>query len=91
MSIVYQRVKDSLAGVSYRQFTNHVRNHLNSARKSSDKKYQAIKRLVEPAERVQAAESLGQGGRANDEKPKATGRPVKFQPGPRVPDPRQLY
>ncbi len=91
MSIVYHQVKGSLAGVSYRQFTNYVRKHLNSVRKPSKKNHEAIKRLIESTERASAAESLKAKGFANDEKSKTRGIPVKFQPGPIVPDPGQLY
>jgi hypothetical protein len=91
MSTVYQRVKGSLAGVSYRQFTTHVRKHFHSARRQPGRTYEARTDFIESAETAPAVKVPEHRRSANDEKPKATGRAAKFQPGPRVPDPKQLY
>ncbi len=42
MTTIYQRLIDSLGGVSYRQFTEHVRGRLRSTVKRATKKQHAI-------------------------------------------------
>lgn len=71
-STVYRRIQSSLAGLSYRAFTKHVRKQFGPATKLATTKHQAATAPVV-------------------EKPKALGQPQQFRPGPRIPDPKDLY
>lgn len=91
MTAVYQRVKDSLAGLSYNQFTYHVRQQFPSGHKRRETKQNASKPSLQTDEAISVTETAME-GLAHDEKPKAAaGKPSKFQPGPKLPDPSKLY
>ncbi len=90
LTTVYQRVKNSLAGVSYRQFSEHVRRHLRSTSKQPMKKHAPPQSNV-LAQTTSIVESSAQRGTANGEKPKPSGQSAIFRPGPRIPDPKDIY
>jgi hypothetical protein len=91
LTTIYQRLKDSLGGVSYRQFAEHVRGQLRSTVKHATKKQHAIGVIDSTNETASVGASLVQKWIANREKSENPGRSAKFQPGPRVPDPKDLY
>jgi len=110
LTTVYQRVKNSLAGVSYRQFSEHVRRHLRSTSKQPTKK-QAPTQSNVLAQTTSIVESSAQRGSANGEKPQTPEQTATiarrdesqtkkitstsafrgFEPGPKVPDLKDLF
>lgn len=79
---IYRELESQLNGLSYQQFTYHVR------RQGQKEKPAADKAGMTPPSAVTAA-SGGQ-----DEQIQAVnraGKPARYQPGPRIPDPSQLY
>jgi hypothetical protein len=91
MTTIYQRLIDSLGGVSYRQFTEHVRGRLRFTVKQATKKQHAIGVVDSTNEAASVGTSPLRTWIANREKSENPQRLAKFQPGPRVPDPKDLY
>jgi len=91
LTTIYQRLKDSLGGVSYRQFAEHVRTQLRSKAEHATKERHAIGVMDSTNETASVGTSLVQKWIADRKKSENPGRPAKFQPGPRIPDPKDIY
>lgn len=92
LTAIYEQIKDSLAGMSYNAFTYHARKHLAIAVKQRRKGYDPVQESVvsfAPFTRIES--SSIQKGSASKTNINTPGKPAKFRPGPRVPDPRDLY
>jgi hypothetical protein len=87
LTTVFRRMNGSLGGVSYRQFAEHVRRELRSNAKDTTKEQRTIGDMDSTNEKA----SLVQQRLANRERSENPGRPAKFQPGPRVPNPKDIY
>lgn len=81
---IYRELESHLNGLSYQQFTYHVRrqNHKSSSSPSQ----RGIASPIEDQDRLTPGEEDEQ-----IQTPKRVGKPARFQPGPRIPDPSQLY
>ena len=87
LTTVYQRVKNSLAGLSYRQFTDHVRRHCASTSKQPSKKLEAAKQCPESVETADHASKHESRKRELQTNPLFRG----YVPGPKVPDLNELF
>lgn len=91
MSTVYHRLRNSLGGLSYRAFTKLVNQHFRQAPKQVIRDYETISQGSESDGLARIGESATRRAQANDKKTNTSGRSAKFRPGPRIPDPRDLY
>ncbi|MGI0086078.1 MAG: hypothetical protein ACREBQ_13445 [Nitrososphaerales archaeon] len=91
MSATYQRAKSSLGGMSYRAFTKLVGKYFGPTLRQPIRKYEAAKQIISSAATASVVASQAQRGSVNDEKPRDPGRPARFRPGPRIPNPKDIY
>ena len=80
---IYRELESALGGLSYQQFAYHIRRQkpkTTAQTGSSSPSPATVETPVPP--------SLERG---LHEKPKAPGQTTRFKPGPRIPDPTQLY
>jgi hypothetical protein len=81
---IYRELESQLNGLSYQQFTYHVRRQ-NQTKKPTPAQGGMTSPIHDP-------DRLTPGGENEQiQALKRAGKPVRFQPGPRVPDPSQLY
>ncbi len=79
---IYRELENQLNGLSYQQFTYHVR-------RQKEKPTTVQGGMAPP---IDDPECLTP-GETNEQiqAPQRAGKPTRFQPGPRIPDPSQLY
>jgi hypothetical protein len=81
---IYRELESQLNGLSYQQFTYHVRRQ--EKRKKPTPTQNKITSPIEDQDRLTPG-----GEDEQTQTPKRAGKPTRFQPGPRIPDPSQLY
>ena len=91
LTTIYQQAQDSLAGVSYSQFTFLVRKNFPSISQRRGGNDKPTSQSIASTEISSDIRSPIQRESAKNEKPSAPGSPAKFKPGPRLPDPKLLY
>ena len=91
MSTVHRRLQGSLAGLSYRGFVKLAAKYLSSAPKQRTRKNDVTNQSAQSAGLARIAEPITVREQTNDNKTITPGKPAKFRPGPRIPDPRDLY
>jgi hypothetical protein len=86
---IYEQLKHSLAGLSYNQFSFHVRKHFGSTSKQVGRKRTMTRPSIDSA----ATKSVVTLARrtTNYDRPTSTEEPIKFIPGPRMPNPKDIY
>jgi hypothetical protein len=91
LTTIYQQAQDSLAGVSYSQFTFLVRKNFPSISQRRGGNDKPSSQSIASTEMSSDIRSPIQREAAKNDKPSAPGSPAKFKPGPRLPDPKLLY
>lgn len=86
-TLIYNELKDRLGGLSYSQFVAHVRK-MSADSGSIPKNFS--QKIDEPETTINKGFNLDERGKHEKRKTSA-GKPSKFTPGPRIPDPSQLY
>ena len=82
---IYRELENQMTGLSYQQFAYHVRKQNKSKNPSASERgmNSIIEAPLQPEIRGQADEQ--------NQEPNRNGKPSRFVPGPRIPDPSQLY
>jgi|GEM_PF-2998977 len=84
---IYRELESQLLGLSYQQFTYHVRRQ--TPKTAPAPRAQDDNGSVSAPEQSQTLETIERNQDEQNKTPNRTGK--RFVPGPRVPDPSQLY
>src|SRR6185437_3341939 len=91
MSTIYHRLEDSLAGLSYRAFTKLVNKYCGSSHRPTIRRTETLASSAQPHLVSQITQPSAPQGRSNGKNITAPGKPTRFQPGPRNPNPADIY